>query len=90
MFAAALTLWIVKQDELGTPWVRDVIVAVLIAVLLSAAGAVWSNIKCRGFGPRGLGRRSRTVSEWRAPLLLRAGGGQGVMAAQFESQTQSL
>jgi hypothetical protein len=41
ILSAALTLWVVKQDELRTPWVRDVIVAVLIALLLSAGGAVW-------------------------------------------------
>jgi hypothetical protein len=62
MLAAALTLWVVKQDELGTPWVRDVIVAVLIALLLSAGGAVWVEYQVPGmwppwFGAGGAGRQ---------------------------------
>jgi hypothetical protein len=61
MLAAALTLWVVKQDELGTPWVRDVIVAVLIALLLSAGGAVWVEYQVPGMWPRWLGRRRRTT-----------------------------
>ena len=51
MLAAALTLWVVKQDDLGTPWVRDVIVAVLIALLLSAGGAVWVEYQVPGMWP---------------------------------------
>jgi hypothetical protein len=51
MLAAALTLWVVKQDELGTPWVKDVIVAVLIALLLSAGGAVWVEYQVPGMWP---------------------------------------
>ena len=51
ILSAALTLWVVKQDELRTPWVRDVIVTVLIALLLSAAGAVWVEYQVPGMWP---------------------------------------
>ena len=58
MLVAALTLWVVKDDELRTPWIRDLIVAVLFALILAAAGIVWVEYQVPGmwppwFGPQG-------------------------------------
>ncbi len=51
MLAAAVTLWVAKQDELRTAWVRVVTVTVLIALLLSTAGAVWVEYQVPGMWP---------------------------------------
>jgi hypothetical protein len=51
VLSAALLSWVVKQDELRTPWVRDVTVTVLIALLLALAGAVWVEYQVPGMWP---------------------------------------